>query len=773
MTAASPPTPHESAALHVTGGAAYTDDLPDPRRTLHLWLVPSPVAAGRLLSIDRRAALAVEGVVAIYTAADVPGRNRIGPIVHDEPLLAEETLSFLGQPVAVVAAVDRESARLGAAAVKVEVAGSTPCLGIDEALAAGAFLNDEHVIVRGSVDEALATAHLVVAGEVRTPAQDHFYLECHAALCVPEESGTFTIHSSTQHPTEIQREAAAVLGVGHHRVTCVVPRLGGGFGGKESQATSFGAFAALVSFHTGRPARIRLDRGQDMGWTGKRHPFLGRYRTGFDAAGRIVAHDVSLFSDGGWSLDLSGPVLDRALFHLDNACFIPNLRFRGRVCRTNTPSNTAFRGFGGPQGMAVTHEALRRGAAQLGLPIEEVFARNLYGAQGGGDDVLPYGQRVVSPRGGRMLARWTKEADIEARRGAVAAWNAANPFRKRGISAQVVQFGISFTNSLLNQAGALVLLYADGTVQLNHGGTEMGQGLHSKMRTIAATTLGVPEAAIRVMTTSTEKVPNTSATAASSGSDLNGQAVREACETLRRRVLEVAVELLRERGECVAVDELRTEGAVVLTPLGTRLPWAMLCTEAWLRRRSLAAVGYYRTPGIAYDRAAGRGTPFFYFAWGVAFADVEVCGLTGESRIQRIDVLHDCGRPILEGIDRGQVEGALVQGIGWLTNEDVVVDGRGAVRTRGPSTYKIPTVGDVPRDLRVTLLEDAAQPGVIAGSKAVGEPPFMLALAVSGAIQEAVAAFSRTPADAAPASLPLTPESILRAATRNRGERWG
>ena len=503
---------HESARLHVTGHAVYVDDLPDPPGCLFALPVPSPVARGRIVSVDATEALALPGVHAILFAKDIPGSNLIGPIVHDEPLLAQDEVFFLGQAIALVIADDRAACAAAARAVKLELEELPAHFTIEEAIAAEDFLGSPHTIARGDVNKALEGAAERIEGVMRCGAQDHFYLETQAALCLPEEDGTFRLISSTQHPTEVQKMVASCLGLSSNRVVCEVPRMGGGFGGKESQATHWGCYAALASQHTGRPARVWLNRDEDMSWTGKRHPVLGRYEAGFDEQGKIVALRAEVFVNGGWSEDLSIPILDRALFHLDNAYFIPNLHFHGLACRTNLPSNTAFRGFGGPQGMLVVEHAINSYAERKGLDPAEIRALNFY-AEG---QETPYGQALEAVRLQRMWAELAESSDYAARRAEIEQHNASGGSLRRGIGMQPVKFGISFTASLLNQAGALVLVYADGSVQLNHGGTEMGQGLHTKMLSVCSRALGVPIESIRVMRTATDKVPNTSATAASS-----------------------------------------------------------------------------------------------------------------------------------------------------------------------------------------------------------------------------------------------------------------
>ena len=547
---ATPPSPlhqstiHDSGHRHASGQARYVDDWPLPPDTGHGWVVTSPHAHAKILRRDATAALARPGVHAVLFADAIPGTPLIGPIVHDEELLASEQVHYVGQIVALIVAEDLATARDAAADVVIEYEPLPAVHTIDDAIASDTWIGEPHVIARGDIDAALAGAALRVTGEVRCGAQDHFYLETQAGLAFPEEDGCFTILSSTQHPTEVQNEVAAVLGVGANKVVCQVPRMGGGFGGKESQATPFACLAALGAQVTGRPVKVWLNRERDMRITGKRHPVLGRYDAGFDAEGNLLGLRAEVFSDGGFSADLSLPVLDRALFHLDNAYYVPALHFTGRACRTNRPSNTAFRGFGGPQGMVVVEEVMARAAERMGVDPAQLRARNYYGAAP--RDRAPYGQVVKAEhnRLERIHGELMASSDYAERRAAIEAANASSPWVKRGIGFQPVKFGISFTKSILNQAGALVLVYADGTVQLNHGGTEMGQGLHTKMLTVCAHELGVPTSAIRVMDTATDKVPNTSATAASSGSDLNGQAVKDACETIRERLRGVAAKML-------------------------------------------------------------------------------------------------------------------------------------------------------------------------------------------------------------------------------------
>jgi xanthine dehydrogenase large subunit len=758
MPAVGTPTPHEAAELHVTGVARYVDDLPEPPGTLVGFVVTSPYAHARIVRKEAGAAAAMPGVRAVLFAEDVPGDNLIGPIVHDEPLLAVDEVNCVGQSVAFIVADDLASARAAAAHVEVEYEELPAILTIEAAIAEGSFLTAPHRMKRGDVDKALASAATVVRASAVSGGQDHFYLETQCALAIPDDRGDQLVYSSTQHPTEIQKLCASVLGYGAHRVVCEVTRLGGGFGGKESQASQWACLASVGAFHTGRPVKVRLDRDQDMRQTGNRHPFRSEYAAGFDEDGQIVAFDVKIFSDGGFSLDLSGAILDRAMFHLDNAYFIPNLRFEGRSCRTNLPSNTAFRGFGGPQGMIVVEDAINRYCERTGRDPAKVRALNFYGDAP--RHRTPYGQEVPDPRIERLAEDLLVECGYDARRREIEAFNQTSRWVKRGIGLQPVKFGISFTNAILNQAGALVLVYADGSVQVTHGGTEMGQGLTTKMTAVAADTLGVPVASIRHVATRTDKVPNTSATAASSGSDLNGQAVKDAATQIRERMRPIAAELLG----CDGADVVFA-GGVARGP-DREVPFTTVAKTCWIRQIQLHAAGFYRTPGIAYDHQTGTGTPFFYYAYGAAVVEVELNGLTGEHRLRRVDVLHDVGDSLSPAIDRGQVEGAFVQGYGWLTMEEVIYDGKGRLLTHGPSTYKIPAVGDVPRDFRVRLLERARQEGTIHGSKAVGEPPFMLAIGAVTALRQAVLAFG--PGREVELSLPATPEALLRAVTSQR-----
>jgi xanthine dehydrogenase molybdopterin binding subunit/xanthine dehydrogenase small subunit len=756
--------PHESARGHVTGGALYVDDEARRRPMLTIWPVMTSCAHGRILRRDGARARSMLGVRAVLFAEDIPGRNDVGALAPGETLLAIDEISFHGQLVAIVVGESTDACRRAAEAVEVDVQPMPPLLGIRAAIAAASFHTSPHIIRRGDCEAALSASPRQVEGELELGGQEHLYLESQSAWAEPGDDGDVRVTSSSQHPSEIQAAIAHVLDLPRNKVVVVAPRMGGGFGGKETQGNTWAALVALAAVVTGEPVRLQLDRDVDMVLTGKRHPFLARYRVGFDEQGQILAAEVNLWSDGGWALDLSESICDRALFHLDNAYYIPNASFSGRVARTNTVSNTAFRGFGGPQGMLVIEDAIDRIARELNILPEIVRERNLYRGDGA-TNTTPYGQELDDERIQAIWAALRSSAALDRRRASIARFNATSPFVKRGIAMTPVKFGIAFTASFLNQAGALVLIYRDGSVQVNHGGTEMGQGLNTKIRGIAMRELGLPLANIRVMKTSTDKVPNTSPTAASSGSDLNGAAVQDACATLRARLAEVAAdELELQLGVRPDPRDLRFEDGAVVSPASpeARLSFADLVERAYLRQVSLAATGYYRTPGLAYDRAKGKGRPFHYFAYGAAVAEVEVDGHTGMKHVRRVDILHDVGDTLNPGIDRGQIEGGFVQGMGWLTGEELRWDAQGKLLTHSASTYAIPSFGDAPVDFRVTMLAGARQDNVIHGSKAVGEPPLMLALSVREALRDAIAAFG-PPGGAVPLASPATHEAIFHA----------
>ena len=737
------PVPHESARGHVTGGALYADDLigrfPD---LLHAWPVLAPHAHARLTGLDPGPAFEVPGVVSTLTGGDVPGEGDSGANRHDEPLFPREIM-FHRQPVAWVLADTLDAAQRGAARVTASYEPLPAILTIQEAIDADSYLTDLFHLSRGDVSVIEASA-LRLEGDITIGGQEHFYLETQSCIAWIDESGGIVVHSSTQHPSETQDVVARVLGLPRHAVTVECLRMGGAFGGKEVQANAWAGVAALGAFKTRRPVRVRLTRELDMALTGKRHPYLARYVAGFAGDGRIEGVRLALYSDGGWSLDLSEPIMWRSLFHCDNAYYLPAVDVTGRVCLTHKTSQTAFRGFGGPQAMVAIEEILSLAAQRLSLPADVIRARNFYRD----GQTTHYGQVVdQASRLGVIWEQVKETSRFEARRAEIAAFNARHDSSKRGLAITPVKFGISFTASFFNQGGALVLIYRDGTVQVNHGGTEMGQGLFTKIQQLAAHALGIPPDSVRVMATRTDKVPNTSATAASASTDLNGAAVLDACEQLTARLAAVATGL----------------------PAGETLSFAQLCEAAYKQRVPLFAQGYYRTPDIHFDRATGRGKPFHYFVFGAAVSEVEVDRFTGAYRLLRTDILEDVGDSISPVIDRGQIEGGFLQGVGWLTLEELLWDAEGRLATGGASTYKLPSWSEVPEVFEVNFLERATQPRVAFGSKAVGEPPLMLAISVREAIRDAVAAFGESETVTFPS--PATPEQVFFAVRRVRTER--
>ena len=742
MTIAGKPVPHESARGHVTGDALYTDDLLGRfPRLLHAWPVTAPHAHARVARLDAAPALDEAGVVTTLTAGDVPGDGDTGPSRHDEPLFPNEVM-FHRQPVAWVLGETLEAAQRGAARVRVAYEPLPAILTIHQAIDAGSFLTEPLRLTRGDVS-AIEMSACRVDGELAMGGQEHFYLETQATIAWMDESGGVMAHSSTQHPSETQEIIARVLGLRRNQVAVECLRMGGAFGGKEVQANTWAAIAALGAWKTRRPVRVRLTRELDMALTGKRHPYLVRYTAGFSSSGQIEVLKLELFSDGGWSLDLSEPIMWRSLFHCDNAYFLPNVEATGRVCRTHKTSQTAFRGFGGPQAMVAIEDILSQAAQRLSIPTDTIRERNFYQA----GHTTHYGQPVSEADRIHTIWHQLKETSaFDARRADVAAFNARHDQAKRGLAITPAKFGISFTATFYNQGGALVLIYRDGTVQVNHGGTEMGQGLFTKIHQIAVDSLGVSADQVRVMSTRTDKVPNTSATAASAGTDLNGAAVADACRQLRARLDAVAA------------------------TLGTSpSSFQALCEAAYMQRVPLFAQGYYRTPEIHFDRATGRGKPFHYFAFGAAVSEVEIDRFTGDYRVRRVDILQDVGDSLSPVIDRGQIEGGFIQGMGWLTLEELLWDDQGRLATAGASTYKLPSWSEMPDDFRVSFLQGAAQPAVVFGSKAVGEPPLMLAISVREALRDAIAAFGAD--DVVTFDSPATPERVFFAVRRVRAER--
>ena len=742
---------HDSAALHVQGSAIFIDDMREPEGLLHVAPGYAKEAArGEIISVDLTAVRAYPGVVAVLTAKDIPGVNDCSPSIGGDPILADGEIEFHGQVIFAVAAETRDAARRAARLAKIEIAVETPAVTVDDAVE---DVLPPYEFNRRDVKAGLKSSAHRLAESFLIGGQEHFYLEGQASMAIPEENGAMTVFCSTQHPTEVQHLIARMLSLADAMVTCECRRMGGAFGGKESQAAQWAALAALAARLTGRPAKCRLDRDDDMIMTGKRHDFRVNYEAGFDETGRLTAVDVEFLSRCGYSADLSGPINDRTMFHADNAYFYPAARIATRRLKTNTVSNTAFRGFGGPQGMVFSERMMDAIAVTLGLDALDVRKRNLYGR---GRDVTPYGMKIEDNIALDVIEQLEASSDYRARREVVAVFNQQNDILKKGLALSPVKFGISFTLTHLNQAGALVHVYTDGSVHLNHGGTEMGQGLYIKVAQVVAEEFGLSPERVRITATTTAKVPNTSATAASSGSDLNGMAAKAAAATIKARLVEFAA-----REWKVPKTRIRFEDGQVI--IGNHsVSFGDLAKKAHQARISLSSTGYYATPKVTWDRMAGKGRPFFYFAYGAACSEVTIDTLTGELRVDRVDILHDVGRSLNPAIDMGQIEGGFVQGMGWLTTEELVFDAKGRLTTHAPSTYKIPCASDVPEDFRVKLYDSKGnREDTIYRSKAVGEPPLMLAISVWSAIGNAIASIK--PGKIPPLDAPATPEAIMRA----------
>jgi xanthine dehydrogenase large subunit len=749
------PLPHDSARKHVTGEAAYVDDLPEPAGTLHAYLGLSDRAHAKIASLELDAVRASPGVVAVLTAADIPGANDVSSTGrHDEPLLAVDLVSYHSQPIFVVIGETRDAARRACLAARIAYEDLQPVITLDEARRAQApFVTEPLKLERGDVEAALRSAPRRLKGSMRVGGQEHFYLEGQVALAVPGEDDDVTVHSSTQHPSEIQHIVSHVLAVASNAVTVEVRRMGGAFGGKETQGNLFACVAALAAKKLGRAVKCRPDRDDDMTITGKRHDFLIEYEVGFDEQGVIEAVDMVYAARCGYSADLSGPVTDRALFHADNCYFYPSVRAVSQPYKTNTCSNTAFRGFGGPQGMLGAERVMEEIAFATGLDPLDVRKRNFYGLDG--RDITPYHQRIDDNIIAQIVERLESSSRYRERRQAIREANEASRVVKRGIALTPVKFGISFTATWFNQAGALVHVYKDGSIHLNHGGTEMGQGLYVKVAQVVAEEFQLGLDRVKITATTTGKVPNTSATAASSGSDLNGMAAQSAARMIKARLVGFLAE---EWG--VPADEILFEAGLVRSG-NKSMTFEELVHAAYMARIQLSAAGFYKTPKIHWDRKAGRGHPFYYFAYGAAVSEVAIDTLTGEYRVERVDILHDCGSSLNPAIDRGQIEGGFVQGMGWLTTEELWFDEQGRLRTHAPSTYKIPVASDRPRIFNVEFFDDGGnREPTIGRSKAVGEPPLMLAISVLHALSDAIASIADhrlCPGLDAPA----TPERVL------------
>ncbi len=746
--------PHDSALWQVQGNAWYIDDMPEPAGLLHMAPGYARAAAkGPIAVLDLEAVATAPGVVAVLSAKDIPGPNECSPSIGGDPILADGAIEFHGQVVFAVVAESRVQARRAVRLAHIEVAASDPAVSVEDGLETGEVVLPDYQFLRGDPDRAAAEAPHRATGTLRVGGQEHFYLEGQIAMALPGEGSQMHIHSSTQHPSEVQHLVARMLAVPEARVVCECRRMGGGFGGKESQASQWACLAALGAHATGRAVKLRLDRDDDMVMTGKRHDVLAEYSYGHDEKGRVLGVDVTFNARCGYSADLSLGVCDRTLFHTDNAYFYPSARIHSRRVKTNTVSNTAFRGFGGPQGMMFAEHMMDEIAIRLGLDPLDVRKRNLYGPN---RDVTPYGMKITDNIAPRVVRALETSADYRRRRKEARAFNKANRFLKKGIALTPVKFGIAFTLKHLNQAGALVHVYTDGSVQVNHGGTEMGQGLYTKVAQVVAEEFGIDFAHVQITATKTDKVPNTTPTAASSGSDLNGMAAKRAAGAIKERMTELACRLYQVGKSQVRFANNRVQ-------VGERdISFADLANTCFLERVSLSSTGYFATPKITWDRDRAEGQPFLYFAYGAACAEVTIDTWTGEMRVDRVDIIHDVGKSLNPALDIGQIEGGFVQGMGWLTTEELVFDDAGRLTTHAPSTYKIPTASDVPEDFRVTLWDSKGnKEPTIYRSKAVGEPPLMLAISVFSAITDAVA--SLRPGRVPPLDAPATPEAIVRA----------
>ncbi len=744
---------HDSARMHVTGQALYVDDLPQPANLLHAAIGCSAIACGTITHINLAAIRQAEGVVTVITDQDIPGSIDIGPVFPGDPLLTSDEIAFHGQAIFAVAATSLLAARQAVQLAQINYRNRQPVLTIDQAMATQNFVRPPHFQQRGDPKEVIDRAPHQLAGQLRIGGQEHFYLEGQVSLAIPSEDGGLLIHTSSQHPSEVQKRVAQVLGISCNRVTVEVRRMGGAFGGKETQAAQWACLAAVLAVRTARPVKLRLARMDDMKMTGKRHDFQTHYKVGFDEQGQLQGADISLSARCGYSPDLSDAIVDRAMFHADNAYFLPTARVAGYRCRTNTTSNTAFRGFGGPQGMLVIEMAMDDIARRLGKDPLDIRKANLY--QSGGRDTTHYGQKIEQHILPTLVAELEHSSAYRVRRQQITTFNQTSPVLKKGLALTPVKFGISFTVPHLNQAGALLHIYSDGSILLNHGGTEMGQGLFTKVMQVVAEVFQVNPDTIRVSATRTDKVPNTSPTAASSGSDLNGQAAFSAAMILRQRLIDFLV-----RSYAITAGDVNfLDGRVRFA--NHDWSFAKLADAAYLARVPLSTTGFYKTPKIHYDRSQGQGRPFYYFANGAAVSEVVIDTLTGEYQVRRVDILHDVGNSLNPAIDIGQIEGGFIQGMGWLTTEELCWSDEGHLLSNNPATYKIPTIGDTPADFRIRLLQNSNnQEASIYHSKAVGEPPLMLAISVWSALRDAISSLCdyRISPQLDP---PATPERVL------------
>ncbi|MDP2387475.1 MAG: xanthine dehydrogenase molybdopterin binding subunit [Bacteroidota bacterium] len=734
--------PHDSATKHVSGQSVYIDDILINSQLLVGRVVYSKHAHAKITKLDLEAAKKFHGVHAVLSYKDIPGHNQMGPVVHDEVCLAVGIVECIGQAIVLIAAETEEIAIAAEKLITIEYEPLEAILDIRTAIEKNTLLGPVRTMQRGDADAALKKTKHIITGELETGAQEHWYLETQSCVCVPGEQQEIIAYSSTQHPSETQAIIAEVLGVGKNEIVVETRRMGGAFGGKETQGNWTAAWSALLCHATKRPVKIRLFRDDDQIMTGKRHPYLIRYEVGFDDAGKIDAMKVEQNADGGYATDLSLAILERAMLHADNSYYIPNILVTGRAYKTNHPSNTAYRGFGGPQGMAGMETIIDRIARTLKKDAADIRKLNFYGIDK--DNITHYGQEVELNRLHVLYDKLINTSEYYARRKAVNEFNVKNEFYKKGLALTPVKFGISFTTSFLNQAGALVNIYKDGTILVNHGGTEMGQGLNTKILQIAAAELGVSNAKIKVNATNTSKVPNTSATAASAGTDLNGMAVKNAIDTLKERITGLfAKEFSKSSPENPSLQEnIAIENDLIFDRKNPdrKIPFDEAMNVCNFNQVSLSATGFYKTPNIGWDKATGWGKPFNYFAFGMCVSEVMVDTLTGFYKNLRTDILHDVGESINHGIDKGQIEGAYIQGVGWCTTEEVKWNDKGHLLNHSPDTYKIPSVQDIPEDFRVEIMQGIPNPNAIRKSKAVGEPPFMHAFATWLAIKDAISA---------------------------------
>lgn len=762
--------PHDSAHLHVAGQSVFVDDMPPLQGEVVVGIVPSPKAHAKIIRVDAADARRVPGVLAVLTHRDIPGHNIFGAVVHDEYLLAEEEALYIGHPLAIVVASSLSALVAAKKAVRFDLAELPTILTIDQALEARSFLSDRRTIQRGDVAGALAAGPRTITGTLDIGGQEHFYLESHAAVAVPGEDGTFVVHSSTQHPTEVQSLVAQALGISFNRVSVICKRMGGGFGGKETQAAQPAMFAALAAQATGKPARFVYNKDDDMRFTGKRHPFKCFYKAAFNDEGLITAVDFELYSDGGCSLDLSMAVLERAMLHADNAYFIPNFRVVGQICKTNLPSNTAFRGFGGPQGVIGMENLIEEIAQTLQIDALDVRQRNCYGNSADKNATIeaPYGQIIQNNMLPRLFNELRDGCGYDQRRQQISQFNQTSRTHLRGLSMTAVKFGISFTHRTLNQANALVNVYLDGSIMVTTGATEMGQGVNTRIKQLVADEFGLPLSAVRLLATNTEKNNNTSPTAASSGTDLNGAAAIDACRQLASRLAPVAAQMLADQSQGLSPEPTRiqfADGSVFDDRNPARkIPFQKLIVRAYDQRINLGARGFYATPGVDFNRDTGRGNPFLYYTNGVACTEVIIDRFTGEMHLARVDLLMDLGQSINPGIDRGQITGGFIQGAGWVTTEELVYSEKGDLLSHSPTTYKIPNISDLPPVFNVNWIDNPDNAVSLMRSKSIGEPPLLLGLSAFTAIKNALS--YAIDSGIAKISLPATGERILLAMPR-------